>query len=426
MPSLDWTKPKDPPLSLGHASLLANLRHHNLKVTSHSWAVNRPNFNPLEVSDFILQNSCPKTDLALGVFVWNEKAVQTIVGSLKRHKFPGRIILGGPQISYVKNNIERYYPQADIFIRGYAETALIKLMQNESNHDNISGVHFAGQKDLGISATADLNLLPSPFLTGLIPKQKFIRWETQRGCPFRCAFCQHRESDIFAKRRLMPIARILQEIEWICRDSIIKDIAVLDPVFNSGPNYLQVIDKLIEGKYSGKIALQCRIEMLKDEFLEKLQKLNETAHVLLEFGLQTIHPEEQAIIDRPNNMRLIKALLQKVKSFSINCEVSLIFGLPKQTVSSFQKSIEFCKTLEIPVIRAFPLMLLRGTPLYDRKKELELIESSDLPQLDLNRLMVDIPHVISSPSFSFEDWKEMARIAESLEQNCSLLKPLAV
>lgn len=417
LPALDWTRPKDPLLSLSQASLLANLNHHNIKVFAKTWPVNYPDFKPETVSDYIMQHAHPKTDVGLGVFVWNEKAVQYILKDLKSKKFPGRIILGGPQISYVKKGLEKFYPQADIFIRGYAETALVKLMQKKENElASIKGVHYKGEPDLGLSATADLEILPSPFLMGLVPKQQFIRWETQRGCPFRCAFCQHRESDVFVKRRLIQLPRILQEAEWIARNPVIKDIAVLDPIFNSGPNYLKVMDKLIEEKFTGKIALQCRIEMLKEDFLSKIQKLNETAKVVLEFGLQTIHPAEQMIIDRPNNMRLIENWLKKLQAHKINYEISLIFGLPKQTVQSFKESIEFCMNLNAPVIHAFPLMLLRGTPLYERKKELGLIESTDVEPLNIDRAMVDIPHVIQSPSFSFENWKEMASIAESLEK----------
>lgn len=213
--SLDWTRPKDPPLSLGHASILSNLRHHHINVREHSWAVNDPNFSPHHVSNFIMKNlKDSHTDVALGTFVWNEKSIQTILNDLKKHQFPGRIILGGPQISYVKKGLEEFYPQADVFIRGYAENPLAELMKSDMDSlPSIKGVHYARQFDLGLSASAELDDLPSPFLTGLIKPQRFIRWETQRGCPFRCAFCQHRESDTFIKRRQFPLSRILQEAE---------------------------------------------------------------------------------------------------------------------------------------------------------------------------------------------------------------------
>uniref|UniRef100_A0AC35GNA4 B12-binding domain-containing protein n=1 Tax=Panagrolaimus sp. PS1159 TaxID=55785 RepID=A0AC35GNA4_9BILA len=196
MVALDWTRPKDPPMSLGHASILANLIKHGINVTEKSWSVNHENFEAEEVVDFVVANSSKDSDFGIGAFVWNEIYVQKIIKSLKNAKFPGKIIIGGPQISYLKSDLEKYYPEADIFIRGYAENALTKYMMEstESFYPSIKGIHYSGTPDESESAQADLDDLPSPILTGLIPAQNFIRWETQRGCPFRCSFCQHRET----------------------------------------------------------------------------------------------------------------------------------------------------------------------------------------------------------------------------------------
>lgn len=419
--SLDWTRPKDPPLSLGHASILANLRKQRISVKERSWSVNNPNFSYKDVVYYIMDNfKYEYTDVALGVFIWNESSVQKILKDLKEQAFPGRIILGGPQISYVEKELEKYYPQADIFIRGYAETSLSKLMQyGGSTALSIKGVHFAGEPDLRMSSGVELEEIPSPFLMGLIKPQPFIRWETQRGCPFKCSFCQHRESDVSMKRRQLSLSRIQQEIDWITGNPIIQDVAVLDPIFNSGHNYLKVLDGLIEGKFSGKLSLQTRIEMVNEDFLDKISRLNETAQTVLEFGLQTIHPQEQMVIGRPNNMRKVARVLEEVRDRNIKNEVSLIFGLPKQTIDSFNKSIDFCREHGVCVIKAFPLMLLRGTPLYYQKQELGLVESNEIVSLEIDRLQEGIPHVVASPSFSYSDWKKMAIIAATLEKESS-------
>jgi radical SAM superfamily enzyme YgiQ (UPF0313 family) len=412
--AMDWKRQKDPPVSLAQASILANLKRHQINVINKTWSVNDVNFKMEDVYNFVNSNIDENTDIALGAYVWHEHYTQKLLRTLRHNNFSGRIILGGPQISYVKNNIEKYYPEADIFIRGYAEEALAQLFLSDKTNPSITGVHYAGEFDSGLSATADLENLPSPFLDGLIPPQPFIRWETQRGCPFRCTFCQHRESDISMKRRQLSYSRIMQELEWIITNPIIQDIAVLDPTFNSGPHYMPILQKLTEGNYTGKIALQCRMEMIKDEFLEQIEILNQKAHVVLEFGLQTIHPNEAKIIQRPNNMKKVEHVLNETKKSNIATEVSLIFGLPQQTLQSFQASVQFCKNHLVPTIYAYPLMLLRGTPLYEKKNELGLVESTDI-ELKIDRALKDIPHVISSPSFTYDDWSEMAKIAESLD-----------
>lgn len=413
--SFDWTRPKDPPASLGHASILANLKKHNINVIPLSYSVNDKDFSPERVYERIQAYANKNTDLALGAFVWNEPYIQKILALAKKNNFLGRIILGGPQVSYVKQGIEKYYPTADIFIRGYAEQALTDLVLSNEKQAVIAGVHYAGTPDLGLSAKADLETLPSPFLTGIIPPQRFIRWETQRGCPFRCTFCQHRESDDSMKRRHFSQSRILKEIDWFINHPEIQDIAVLDPTFNAGSHYLSVINTLAEKGYKGKISLQCRTEMINTDFLDAIQRLNQSAHVVLELGLQTIHKEEGRIIQRINNIDRTRAVFRETKQRGIATEVSLIFGLPMQTVQSFQASIDFCKAQGVGKILAYPLMLLRGTPLYDQRHSLRLVESVVPAFNQINRLQEGIPHVISSPTFTFVEWQEMARIAGLLE-----------
>jgi radical SAM superfamily enzyme YgiQ (UPF0313 family) len=421
--ALDWTRPKDPPLSLGHASIFTNLQHQKVNVDAVSWSVNAPTFSTDDVVKNIMENADDRTDIALGAFVWNENAIQDILGKLKKTRFPGRILLGGPQISYMKDDVSPLYPQVDIFVRGYAENALAQLFRSPDKFPLIEGITY---KDAKLSqshpkpANVNFDELRSPFLDGVIKPQPFLRWETQRGCPFRCSFCQHRQPDAVTRtRRDLPLSRAIQEAQWITDHPVIQDIAVLDPVFNSGGNYLALLDTLIEGKYSGKLSLQCRLELTTDEFLEKVQRLNETGRVVLEFGLQTIHLIEMKYINRKNNLPKVSRVLQATKARNIETEISLIFGLPGQTVQSFQETIDFCKEHDVTRLHAFPLMLLRGTPLHEYKDTLKLVESSDMPMeagilSEASRVLSDIPHVIASPSFTVQDWLQMYQTANSL------------
>ena len=160
-----------------------------------------------------------------------------ILNDLKKNKYSGRIILGGPHISYTTNNLEKYYPQVDVFIRGYGETAFLQYVQQQSIHRSppIRRIHYAGQAQ---SAKTNFDDLASPFLNNLVPNQNFLRWETQRGYPFSCSFCQHRESSSL-KRRHFRLTRICQEAEWLCNtESKVRDLNLVDPTFNSGSNYI--------------------------------------------------------------------------------------------------------------------------------------------------------------------------------------------
>jgi len=54
MVALDWTRPKDPPMSLGHASILTNAENKNISVIQKSWSVNSDNFQAEDVTQAVM------------------------------------------------------------------------------------------------------------------------------------------------------------------------------------------------------------------------------------------------------------------------------------------------------------------------------------------------------------------------------------
>jgi len=450
--SFDWTRPKDPPLSVGQASLVAALRESAVPVEIQSFATNLLVEDETAIEtclNNLVERSGNFSDVAIGAYVWNERIVRRLLKKLRRKSGSSssptpRIILGGPQISYAAtlDELRTAYPEADVFIRGYAEKALVDVMFDRPS----TGVHFASfdqqhkansstttaSSDITSSshcskkfdtAEADLAVLPSPFLSGLIPPQRFLRWETQRGCVFRCAFCQHRNPEFRPVKRTFAESRIGAEIDWLTGDHspIIRDVAVLDPVFNSGPLFMKVLETLHFRQFSGKIALKVRAEMCTPEFLSSVERLQKEcgATVVLECGLQTINREEMFAIERINNLKKCGTVFRDCAARGIPVEVSLIFGLPGQTTKSFQASIDFCRSANVPVIKAFPLMLLRGTPMYYAKNRYGLVESSDLSAAllrtsGIDRQYIDIPHVIEGATFSLTDWMHMLDMANKL------------
>jgi radical SAM superfamily enzyme YgiQ (UPF0313 family) len=403
---MDWTRDKDPRVPLGHASLVAVLRNAGVEVKAFSFAINRPGFSEEHILERILESArgwdSEQVDVGFGVYVWNDRAVRHLLEALRRHGFRGRIILGGPQISYSGAGLERLYPEADAFVRGYGEEALVALAAT-SEPIPFTGVHWAGQVDLGQQAQARLELLSSPFLEGVIPLsggQRFIRWETQRGCPFRCSFCQHREAGSRLRRRDIPLERLEREMELFVRSGV-EDIAVLDPLFNLGDHALAVLNTFRRLEYRGRLSLQCHFSTLDDEFLEACEGLD----VRLEFGLQTIHEREARAVERVNDLGKVRAGISKLQARHIPFEVSIIFGLPEQTLESFRETIDFCLRQGVPTLKAFPLMLLRGTKLERERARWGLVENAE-----------PIPSVIRSHTFDEREWSRMEALAEALRR----------
>lgn len=401
---LDWTRDKDPRIPLGQASLAASLRVASAEVTSRCYAINDGALDiDAVVTEVLAEASRGQgwADVGIGVYVWNDREVHALCRGLRRRGFAGRIILGGPQITYHEAGVDRRYPEADALVRGAGEAAIVAIVGADRPR-SIPGVVWRGEEDRCEQASADLERLPSPYLTGILDPadhRRFARWETKRGCRFRCSFCQHRDPGATPTVRAFASERVRREVAVFAAAGV-EEIAVLDPVFNDPDHpYLEVLDALIAAGFRGRLSLQCRFESVTAAFLDRAAQLD--AH--LEFGIQSIHVGEWRAIHRGNKMPLVEAAIVQLHARGIAFEVTLIYGLPEQTLGSFRATVQWCLDRRVPVIKAFPLMLLRGTELERDRDRWHLVESDDA-----------IPMVIASDSFTPDEQGQMQAIAEGL------------
>jgi radical SAM superfamily enzyme YgiQ (UPF0313 family) len=331
--------------------------------------------------------------IALACYAWSDYLINPLINLLRHSGFTGRFILGGYQIN--AETCKTLYPDADVYLIGKAEETLPTAILS----DTIGGRQVLFQKALTNSSEEH-----SPYLSQAVDvelEQAMVHWETKRGCQFKCSFCQHRDL-LSCNVQEIPIERVKRELDYFKQQRVQK-INVLDPVFNSPKsNYLDVLDYCIEIGLDAEHNFQARFEFVTKEFLQKCNQLN----VSLEFGLQTAIEAEYKVIGRPNNLEAVSQAIEQLHNFGLPYQVSLIYGLPLQTVSSFQASIDFLVDRGVQDIVAFPLMLLEGTELKRKAADYHIKERS----LGVG----DIPLVVSSSTFSEEEYLAMERIATIL------------
>lgn len=366
-------------------------KHHTINMFSLD--KNSTNFEIAKEIDYL--NISSFDFIAISAYVWSEKYLNDLMRIFRtKYLFNGKFILGGYQISYSNNPIIEY-PDCELFVDGYGEHTVFEILMSK---------HKTGL----IKSTLEFSDIPSPYTTGIIPiklNQSKVRIETKRGCPYRCTFCAHRDLTN-NKVLLKDNERVFEELIFFKRMNVGK-INILDPIFNSGKDYLVILKKIVSLGLTSLISIQTRFETISgangQEFLNLCEKLN----IHLEFGLQTAIRSESVLIKRKNQPKKIASVMKELNSRNISYEVSLIYGLPSQTFSSFNESIEFLQFNGCHKIKAFPLMLLKGTELYLEKDKYSMEEKIITEY--------DIPVVIKSDSFTETEWYEMKERAESLD-----------
>lgn len=391
---------------LAIASILSYLKTDQIlqeKMCFHHLSINILKYGgqarPNDFDKYLAVFNLDKFDyIAISAYIWNEYLVNDFIKHLRALGFNGKIILGGYQITYSdQKELPFQYPDSQIFVSGYAEQSLKELFSST----------LTSSYPTFLSASVDFSELPSAYLTNeiLVPVgTSMLRLETKRGCPYRCSFCAHRDltqNKVFKH----PLDKIFNELAFIT-DRQVGRVNILDPIFNAGKEYLEIMKEINRINSTTTFTLQSRFENIKGTSGNEFLDLCGAGNYHLEFGLQTANIDEAENINRRNNLQQIDEAMSQLAERNISYEVSLIYGLPGQTVDSFKRSIDYVHSRGCKIIKAYPLMLLRGTELYHEKLKWNLKEESTGE--------FEIPVVTSSFSFSRNDWEIMNDIAVSL------------
>lgn len=92
---------------------------------------------------------------------------------------------------------------------------------------------------------------------------------------------------------------------------------------------------------------------------------------------------------------------------NVSYEVSLIFGIPGQTVASFLQSVNFVLRNGCSRIQCFPLRIPRNSEL-EAMACAQCVDEEEVPG------NFSIAHVVGSFSFDDAQWRRMGRVAELL------------
>ena len=330
--------------------------------------------------------------VAFSVFGWCERMV-ALAGAVLRQRAPGIfIMLGGASIFGREEELRSRFPFADMFTLSYGE----KIFANLRRYINQGVAHVIDLPRFGE--------LESPYLSGAISLDggvDTVRAETRRGCLFRCSFCKHRDTLSGKVYRIDNYERHLDELK-LFKERGVKKLNVLDPLFNDheglGEQYLKLIRKV---GFSGKVTLQIRPELLTDHFMEEA---SQNPNVIFEIGVQSLDPDVLKTIQRGGHKTesQLREKLDRCRELGIATMVTLIYGLPLQTYSSFARDIGIVKSYGVGKVGAFPLQVYAGTKL-----------AEDIGQygLTLEEDAFGIPEVVDNPSHDFEN---MRRLAEAV------------
>ncbi len=214
----------------------------------------------------------------------------------------------------------------------------------------------------------DLASAPIPRFDLLDPgRYNRITVQTSRGCPHRCDFCA--SSILLTPHyKLKPVAKVIAEIEAICRiwDHPFIEFAD-DNSFVNYDHYKDLLRLLIP--YKLRWFTEADVAVARDDDLLGLMRDSGCQQVLL--GLESPHRASLDGIELNANWKMrqqerYREAITKIQSYGITVNGCFILGLDADTPDVFGDVYEFVHDsglyeVQITFLTAFP-----GTPLYDR------------------------------------------------------------
>jgi radical SAM superfamily enzyme YgiQ (UPF0313 family) len=384
-------------------------------------------------------NNLKDCDVVLfSTYVWNERISLEIAKNLKKKDSKKYILFGGPSVPDNKyGNAEKFLrdnPFIDVAIHQEGERSIHKLLEEFPNNNlkdtpNISFIDDKGKYNSNsiLPRLRDFDNCPSPYLVGIFddlikknPNEKWLAsWETNRGCPFSCTYCDW-GSATNSKVSRMHLDRVFAELDWFSKHKV-EFIFCCDANFGMLPRDYDIVMKAIENKKKWGYPHVLSVQNTKNarERAYKVQKLLADSGLSkgVTLAMQSVDPHTLKTIKRDNiSTEDYQELQKRFTKDGIPTYTEFILGLPGDTYQSFASGVsDVIESGQHNRIQFNNLSILPNAEMADPKNiEKDKIETVETPIVNVHGSLDETPSdgihekqklVISTSSMNTDQWK---------------------
>ncbi len=287
-------------------------------------------------------------------YIWNHEYNKVLAARIKE-KFPDCFIFfGGHQISTDTSLMENE-PYIDFMCYGEGEEVFAELLlalKNNTSFSEVSNIAYRENGKVMLSRTRKIERsdYPSPYLTGvfdsILTNYPHIDFhtiiETNRGCPYRCAYCDW--GNLNSHIRFFPEEKVMQELRWLS-DNNIRGFGCADANFGMFERDEKFVDEMVRLHNEEGVLNRFQVSSAKnsnDRVFRISKKLNECGMdkgATLSF--QSMNEEVLNNIHRKNiPVESFSSLLNMYNEAGIATYSELILGLPGETYESLVEGID--------------------------------------------------------------------------------------
>ena len=373
--------------------------------------------------------------VGFSTYVWNGRLSLEIAKRIKQSHPDTFIVFGGPHVPDQPEDFLLENRFIDLVVHNEGEARFLEILQQYPSRDwnEIQSVSFINSSGDFIRNPQgprfrDLENVPSPFLNASfdelikcnLNEQWIGLWETNRGCPFRCTFCDW-GSATAAKVTKFGVDRLYQEVDWFVRHKI-EYIFCCDANFGIQKRDVDIAEYVAKVRQNTSYPQALSVQNTKNA----TERAYLTQKILSDAGLnkgvalsmQSVDMETLGAIKRENIS--LESYLELQKRFTrdkVETYSDLILGLPGETYDSFVNGINLLiengqhNRIQFNNLSILPNAEM-GDPEYQRKFDIKTVES-EIINIHGERVELedDVPEVqdlvIETSSMPQSDWRKV-------------------
>lgn len=318
-----------------------------------------PFFYHVDSVENILRGYRDPAVAAFSLSMWNEQLNLTVAAEVKRRWPDCLIVVGGPQVPQHPQEYFGRYPFMDVAVRAEGEEPFAQVLLRNLGSREFGGIPSVSwrngaeviRNDVEAQQPKDLDMYPSPYIEGLFDEimatsgmemQAII--ETNRGCPFPCAFCFWGQGGLSRKYRFHSIDRMRREIEW-CAKNRIRYVFNADSNFGMHKRDEEIAQILVNTKAQYGFPEKFRTCFGKnaDDRIYGIAKQLHAADMEKGITLALQSNNEQVLKNiRRQNIKLsaYRELQTRFNEANVPVYSELILGLPGETLETWKAGID--------------------------------------------------------------------------------------
>lgn len=224
-------------------------------------------FEPIFLNDsaerLLAQRESQIDVLGLSCYLWNWPLQLEIAQRVRKANPKCLIIMGGPHPDWKDEKFFSKFPDIDIVVKNEGEQPfhkiLLERLKDQPQYEQIpslilpnsqSGTRHTGGP-LRITDWDKQSVWQNEEMRQIAEKYRSktklgVVWETNRGCPYHCSFCDW-GSATYSKIRLLPDERLEEDLKFFAENKITK-IFIGDSNFGMFPRDLQLAKRIVHYK----------------------------------------------------------------------------------------------------------------------------------------------------------------------------------